>query len=257
MAKEWWQEISVDAHLQSLQRHADREVTLEEVNFIEANIPLTLGSKILDLACGEGRHSAELSQRGYKVYGLDYTLQLLNIALAKEGNAQFVNGNMLEIPFRDDCFDAVLSMWQSLGYFKSEIENDRVFSEISRVLVPQGTIILQVNNPIYTIANLLSKEGVAEAGKLVARRNEMSGENIIIKTESFDPSTFRYESRRKLNFEPEEAEVIHDMRYFSLPELFSKLTANDLDPVNCYGSIRGEPYGFSSEQIVLIARKTA
>lgn len=256
MSKEWWQDNTVEEHMHSLQSYADKNRTLEEVNFIEHHLVDCENINILDLACGNGRHSSELSQRGYKVYGLDYAYGILKVAKGQKGMTQFVNSNMLSLPFRNGSFGAVLSMWQSLGYFGSEDDNQAVFSETSRALVKNGVFIIQVNNPLFTVNNLYQRGAVVdEKGRLVLKEDIVDGENVIAKTVTFDPYTFRYESRRRFIHEPEENSVVHDMRYFSFPELRRNLVINGFEVINACGSVRGEPYKFSSEQIIIVAKK--
>src|SRR5688500_3653535 len=59
-----------------------RTNTEAEVDEILKNMKLPLGAHVLDLACGQGRHSIELAKRGFKVTGLDYSPMLLKRAAA-------------------------------------------------------------------------------------------------------------------------------------------------------------------------------
>ena len=55
----------------------DSKNTVNEIDFFEQIFPLEPGSAILDLCCGEGRHSIELSKRGYKVTGQDLSAEYI------------------------------------------------------------------------------------------------------------------------------------------------------------------------------------
>src|SRR5439155_8599597 len=81
------------------------------------------GAKILDVACGKGRHSLYLNQKGFNVTGfdlspenIDYDLQFQNDTLS------FFRHDMREI-FRVNHFDYVFNLFSSFGYFKEESDN--------------------------------------------------------------------------------------------------------------------------------------
>ncbi len=81
------------------------------------------GSKILDLACGYGRHTIPLAKMGYDMTGLDYTEKFIQMAeeKAKEENLQieFLVGDMRKIPF-ENHFAGVISYFTSFGFFSDE-----------------------------------------------------------------------------------------------------------------------------------------
>lgn len=100
--------------------------------------------KILDLACGTGRHTIYLASNGFLVYGTDISRKGITIARkkAKEHglrNIKLKVHDMKKIPFPDDSFDAVLCVW-SMGHgtLKAHAE---IIAEIRRVLKPGGMLI--------------------------------------------------------------------------------------------------------------------
>lgn len=252
MAREWWQQISPDGHMRSIADHADIFVTQKEVDFIENYIHTD--SNILDMACGNGRHSIELAKRGHRVYGLDYTFGLLSIANEQNCPAQFINGNMLKLPFRSGSFEAVLSMWQSLGYFASDKDNEIVITEVSRILRKGGIFVAQLNNPLSAFVHLKESGAVVENGKLSVKRETEEDGTLYRKTESFNPVTFRYKSIKESPTSDVDP-VVHDMRYFTFPEINSYLVSNGLVAIALFGSVSKNPYDIFSDQMVIVAQK--
>ncbi|MEO3877962.1 class I SAM-dependent methyltransferase [Rheinheimera fenheensis] len=104
-------------------------------------------SKILDLACGVGRHTVELSLRGFKTSGLDYSAHLLELAknYAKKKNAdvEWIKSDMRKLDY-NDIFDMVLSLWTSFGYFDQQVDNYRVLENVYRSLKPGGVFVLEL-----------------------------------------------------------------------------------------------------------------
>lgn len=111
------------------------------------------GERILDLACGSGRHSLELVRRGFSVVGADISPDLIEIAHAeaeREGlEAAFVLADLRELNF-DAEFDIVLNLNDgAVGYFETEEENHRTFETIARALRPGGRNLVQLPNVLY------------------------------------------------------------------------------------------------------------
>jgi SAM-dependent methyltransferase len=116
------------------------------------------GERILDLACGTGRHSLELVRRGFSVVGVEIGAELVEIArrdAEQEGlEATFVEGDLRELEF-DGEFDIVLNLNDgAVGYFETDEENHRTFEVISRALRPGGQNLIQVPNVLYARAHL-------------------------------------------------------------------------------------------------------
>jgi SAM-dependent methyltransferase len=98
---------------------------------------------VLDLGCGAGRHLVYLSQRGFRVYGLDISASALDEAaswLDEEAlPAELALGDMLSLPFRPRCMDVVLCLYTLYHGLLGQVS--RTVREIHRVLRPEGLAI--------------------------------------------------------------------------------------------------------------------
>jgi SAM-dependent methyltransferase len=111
------------------------------------------GERILDLACGSGRHSLELRRRGFGVVGADISTDLIEIARREAAEAgldvSFVRADLRGLD-HDAEFDFVLNLNDgAIGYLESDAENLRTFEVISRALRPGGRNLLQLPNVLY------------------------------------------------------------------------------------------------------------
>jgi len=255
MNKEWWQKIDPALHLALVEKRLIE--TAREVDFIIDHGKISAGSRIVDIACGNGRHALKLAEHGYKVVGLDYNYELLKLGHRAENLTHFVRGNILQLPFPPQCFDLALSMWNSIGYFKAEIDNDNVFHEISRIIAPGGRLILQLNNPYKFVLDMAVQGSINEQGKLYYHTIEDYGQGVIHKTISFDHNTSRYSSRRTISDDNgnEVALSEHDMRHYYLPEIKKLLNENQIIIEDIYGSVGEELYSADSNEIIIIAYK--
>lgn len=122
------------------------------------------GERVLDLACGIGRHSLELSRRGFSVVGLDISDELLEIArreASEQGlDVEFVQEDLRELDRREE-FDVVLSLNDgAVGYFETEEENRRTFEVVANALRPGGGHLMQLPNVLHAEANLPTKSWI-------------------------------------------------------------------------------------------------
>jgi SAM-dependent methyltransferase len=126
------------------------------------------GERVLDMACGTGRHSLELARRGHEVVGVDISPDLLAIAEAdaeaESLSASFVAADLRELDF-DEEFDLVLNLNDgAIGYFETEEENHRTFEVIAAALRPGGGNLLQLPNVLYAETHLPQKTWIAGEG---------------------------------------------------------------------------------------------
>ena len=111
------------------------EQTEKEIDFIVRVLPRPRYDRVLDLCCGEGRHSHALAALGYDVTGVDCNESVIEIARTKPGHAQFVVGDTRDVGKLGGTFDAVICLWQSFGDFDAAT-NENVISQIGISLAP-------------------------------------------------------------------------------------------------------------------------
>lgn len=103
------------------------------------------GARILDAPCGFGRHAIPLAEAGFDVVGLDFSEPLLAEARRRMGRAgpELVHGDLRALPFAEASFDAVLCLYNSLGYHGEEGDL-QTLRELRRVLHPGRRLVLEV-----------------------------------------------------------------------------------------------------------------
>lgn len=146
----WWKTLFDEVYLLTDARSVcDPQITRREVDLICRLLPIQVGHTILDLCGGHGRHSLELSRRGFSACTLlDYSETLINIAKinAYKNNLdiKFICGDARQMDVAPDSYDHAIIMGNSLGYIQEEGADAKIISEAYRVLRASGWILLDV-----------------------------------------------------------------------------------------------------------------
>ncbi len=147
---DWWRSIFNSLYLKTDGDVVDdQSQTRQEVGVFCDVVQLGPEDKVLDLCCGQGRHSLELTRRGFKhVEGLDrshYLIQKAKRTAQKEGLAvRFREGDARKLPYAPDSFDVVLILGNSFGYFETVKDDLQVLKEVFRILKPWGRLLVDV-----------------------------------------------------------------------------------------------------------------
>jgi D-alanine-D-alanine ligase len=149
---DWWKKIFNSLYLKTDGDVVnDPHITSQEVSFFTEILNLKPEEKILDLCCGHGRHSLELTRRGFKnVYGLDkssFLIRQARIAAKKDNlSIKLREGDARKLPYPMDKFDVVMILGNSFGYFDSINDDIKVLKEGFRVLRPWGKIFIDLTD---------------------------------------------------------------------------------------------------------------
>ena len=115
-------------------------------------------SHILDVACGRGRHSRILAEKGFLVTGIDLSLDSINFAKKFENNHLEFYQHDMRLPFRVNYFDYTFNFFTSFGYFKTRREHDDVIRTIANGLKPNGIFVIDYLNVHYAEDHMVHNE---------------------------------------------------------------------------------------------------
>ncbi len=152
---DWWRSIFNPIYLKTdADVVDDQSITRSEVDFFSKILRTSPEDKILDLCCGQGRHSLELARREFQnVEGLDrshYLIQKAKSQAKKEAlNVRFRESDARKLPYPPDAFDVVMILGNSFGYFETIQDDLRVLREVFRVLKPWGRLLIDVADGEY------------------------------------------------------------------------------------------------------------
>lgn len=183
---DWWKDLFDEVYLTTDARSVcDDEVTRREVDLLLELIPLSPDQEILDLCGGHGRHSMELSRRGYnRCTVLDYSRFLIDRGrkeaerLGRE--VAFHQGDARKTGLSPGRFDRVLVLGNSLGYIPSPDGDLDILSEAMRLLKRGGRLLLDVVNGA-TLRSRFQPQAWHETGEtvVVCRNRILEGDLVI------------------------------------------------------------------------------
>ena len=179
-----WYRRSFGGDYLRIYRARGAEAAEREAAFARRALGIAAGERVLDLACGAGRHSAPLARAGLRVVGLDRSRPLLGAARRLLGPAvPLVQADMRRLPFLP-AFRAVLSFFTSFGYFSDDAEDRRVLAETARVALPGGGLLLDLPDRDTTIATLVpASERVEGDGLEIAERRRITADGRRVEKE--------------------------------------------------------------------------
>ena len=135
----------------------DREAQFFIDNLIDY-LQIAKGSKVIDIACGKGRHAKYFNKKGMNVVGVDLSKNSIKIAKKDENrNLQFSVHDMRD-NYCENNFDLVTNLFTSFGYFKDDKDEQKAINAMANNLKKEGILIIDFMNVSKVITNLVLNE---------------------------------------------------------------------------------------------------
>lgn len=228
------------------------EDTNRQVDFLVEKLGLKNGAKILDLACGFGRHSLELARRGFDVTGIDITPDYIDFAkktAEKEKlSARFICSDIRKVDFENE-FDAVLNMADgAVGYLENDEENLKIFKVVSKALKSGGKHFMDIMNADYADSHFPCKLWDAGEKCLTLSNFEWDSETRILLYGQLD-----YPYGEPLP-KPEMTEG-NPIRLYSLGEVEKIFSSLGMKVCESYADFSGKPSSENGIQLMVCSEK--
>ncbi len=237
--KEWYKEWFNENYLYLYAHRDDVDADLQ-VDLIEKTVPDLKDKVMLDLCCGEGRHTALLLERGYRVTGMDLSRTLLESGREKFGDIPLIRGDMRAIPGK---FDMVLSLFTSFGYFETAEENLNVIKGISDALTSGGYLWIDFFNSLYVERNLVPESSrYLDNGVHVTEKRAIQDYRVV-------------KNIRFLDEDGRESLYKESVALFSRGELQSMIFESGFEIIECFGDYYGSQWSADSSRTILCCRK--
>jgi SAM-dependent methyltransferase len=221
------------------------EGTERQIAFLVKELGLDAPVKILDLACGFGRHANRLAALGHAVTGIDLTPGFLELArrdaLARDVQVNYNQGDMRRIEYQD-VFDRVLLMFTAFGYFE-DMENLLVLSNIARALKPGGLLLFDIMNRDTFLKGFWPDHVTEKEG------------NLMIDRHIFDSLTGRLYNRRIVIRDGIRRDKPFFIRMYNASEIQTLVHQAGMQIINICGDWDAKPLTIESRRMIIIAQK--
>ena len=227
---DWFAEWFNTPYYHILYKNRDNKEAQEFITNLLKYLSVSTEDKILDLACGKGRHSIFLNKLGYDVVGVDLASQSIESAKkSKNDRLKFFVGDMREVNFPHE-FDAIFNLFTSFGYFSEEDDNLKVYQAVFEQLKEEhGIFVMDFMNAALAEHDLVEKEDKEVDGILFHLHRKVEN-NFIIKDINFTDQgkDFHYQEKVKA-FKLNYFEQLGEQVGFSLKNVFGDYQLNDFD----------------------------
>jgi len=202
------------------------------------------GAYMLDVACGKGRHSIHLAEKGFDVTGIDLSEDSIKEALLHETENLHFYLHDMRLPFRINYYDFAFNFFTSFGYFSTRREHDNSIRTIAQSLKGTGCFVLDYLNVHYAEGHLIHQFD-----------KEIDGVNYFI-TKWYDETHFY----KKITVEDETLQEPLTYREkvakFSLGDFTEMFAYQGLQIQEVYGDYNFGNYDIKkSPRLIMIARK--
>jgi SAM-dependent methyltransferase len=237
---EWFETFFQGAAVDFWTRAIPPAITLADVDFLEKTFDVKPGARLLDVPCGNGRHSIELARRGYRVTGIDLSEEFL-AAARSELDADWRKGDMRALVLEASSFDGAFCFGNSFGYLDHE---------------GIATFLSALAGALKPGARLIVDTGVAaESLTHVQRRWHHLGDLFILSDPRYDALAGRLDidyifiRGGSVETRPTSSYV------FTVTEIRRMFGAAGFEVAAANAGYAGEPYQLGSPRLVIIAKR--
>ena len=210
-------------------------------NLIE-KLQLKKGSKLIDIACGKGRHATYFNKKGMNVVGVD--LSPNSIASAKQNennNLQFSVHDMREV-FKENHFDIVTNLFTSFGYFENKDDEQKAINAMVENLKSDGVLIIDFMNIKKVIVNLISSEKKTIDGITFNIKRSVQNNHIIKDIEIIDDNETQHFQEK--------------VKAITLADFSAFVSNVGLNIIDIFGNYKLDDFDATiSDRLILICKK--
>lgn len=198
--------------------------------------------KILDLACGKGRHAIYLNTKGFDVDACDLAPESIEFAKKHENEKLHFFVQDMRDNLTENKYDLVLNLFTSFGYFENLDDNLKTLKSVNQSLKKNGELIIDFFNADYVLQNLIPKEQKSIDGTIFNITKRVTN-NIIYKEINFESENKNYQ-------------FIEQVQALKKSDFEFLLAQSGFKIETIFGNYKLEKYNaITSERLIVLATK--
>jgi 2-polyprenyl-3-methyl-5-hydroxy-6-metoxy-1,4-benzoquinol methylase len=145
----WYKDWFNSPYYHLLYQHRDVDEASKFITKLIEHLQPKPNARMLDVACGKGRHSKALADMGFDVSGIDLAAESIEEAKELENEHLHFFQHDMRLPFWINYFDYAFNFFTSFGYFKTQREHDNAIRTIAQSICHNGTFVIDYLNVHY------------------------------------------------------------------------------------------------------------
>ena len=244
-ASEWYKDWFNSPYYHKLYFNRDEQEAEKFIGQLLQHLQPPAGSKMLDVACGKGRHSKFLAEHGFNVTGIDISPDSIQFAKQYEKeNLSFYVHDMRLLSWIN-YFHYVFNFFTSFGYFATRREHDDAIRTMAGSLLKNGTLVIDYLNVHYVEDRMVFNE-----------EKEIDGTQYDILRWHDDHHFFKKITVRDEHLTDP---IVHTEKVskFSLGDFTDMLSYYNLQITEVFGDYQLHPYHVrNTPRMIIVASKT-
>ena len=240
--KEWFGEWFDSPYYHLLYQHRDTTEARKFMDALASFMGFFPEQRLLDLACGKGRHSIYLNRQGYQVEGVDLSRQ--SIAHAQQFSnprLQFAVHDMRQV-YKPQHFDIILNLFTSFGFFQDDQQHLNAIQATAASLKPGGFLVIDFFNTALVVNSLVRENQEERDGITFHLKRYIEDQTVVKDIQLEDSGKFYHYQERVRALEEQDFR-----RYF---------TKSDLEVVHLFGNYQLDFFHPKmSDRMIFIVRK--
>jgi len=240
---DWYKNWFGSPFYKILYQNRDEFEAQEFVEHLLQHLRPQAGSKMLDIACGEGRFARQLAEHGFDVTGIDISNVSIESAKAYETHNIHFYVQDMRLPFYINYFDYAFNFFTSFGYFEHNRDHALAARSFAASLKNDGLLVIDYLNAEHVVANFVANETV-QRGSYTFNIHRKLENNHIVKEISF------------LDADHKQRHYRESVAAFTLTDFIRMFRNANMSLVSTYGDYQLNPYHpVDSPRLIMIFKK--
>ena len=238
----WFANWFNSPYYHTLYKNRDEKEAQGFIDNLVQHLNLKKRSKLLDIACGKGRHAKRFNSLGFDVVGVDLSSNSITTAKKNENETlQFFEHDMREV-YQENQFDVATNLFTSFGYFEKDEDEQKAINAMASNLKKEGLLVIDFMNSKKIMANLVASEQKI-IDDITFDINRKASNQFIIKDIHISDSKTKHHFQEKV-------------KALTLVDFSTFITNSGLKIIDIFGNYKLEKFNAqTSDRLILICKK--